>query len=299
MDRDRDQFVGLAAALACAVLLGSAVAVSRFAYDGGASGVVVAVSRCAMTIVILGIGIRLTGRGLGLPQGLLALSIVNGVLMGAMTYGNIGAIEFIPVGLASLLFFSFPVMIAVLVMLFRIEHVSVPKLFAVALAFIGVAVMLGVSVGSVDGRGTSLSLMGAMATAVNAILVAYYFRTTNVFVMTFHFSIWALVFLVVLGITVAEVRLPVTAGGWSGIAGVAVLQGIGAPVYFYAIARIGALKTGMVTNIQPPVSIFEAWVLFDEVLGALQALGGALVLVAIGFMQWVDLRARRGGAAAD
>ena len=47
---------------------------------------------------------------------------------------------------------------------------------------------------------------------------------------------------------------------------------------------------GIVTNIQPVTSIFEAWALFDEMLGLLQALGGAIVLLSIAFMQWADLR---------
>ena len=34
----------------------------------------------------------------------------------------------------------------------------------------------------------------------------------------------------------------------------------------------------------------EAWILFDEVLSFLQAIGGGLVLASIGVMQWMDLR---------
>jgi drug/metabolite transporter (DMT)-like permease len=293
VQQDRDQMVGLGFALLSGIFLGSAVAVSRFAYDGGASGIVVAIFRSCVMIAVLVVGIKLAGRRLGLPREMLPLSIVNGILMGAMAYGNIGAVEFIPVGLASLLFFTFPVVIAVLVMVLRIEHVTLPKLFAIVLAFVGLGIMLGVSIGNVDGRGTALSLMGSLATAVNAILVGRYFRQANVFVITLHFSVVALIFLVILALSAAEVRLPVTSGGWGGLLGVALLQAIGSPLYFYAIAKVGALKTGMAINIQPVTSIVEAWVLFGEVLGALQALGGALVLFAIGIMQWVDLRNRR------
>jgi drug/metabolite transporter (DMT)-like permease len=159
-------------------------------------------------------------------------------------------------------------------------------------AFVGLAIMLGVSVGNADGRGMSLSLMGSVATAVNAILVARHFRQVDVLALTLHFSAAAMVFLALLAALFGEVRLPGTTGGWGGMVGVATLQAMGTPLYFYAITKIGALKTGMVTNIQPVTSIFEAWVLFDEVLGVLQALGGALVLFAIGIMQWADLRKR-------
>jgi len=292
LEQNRDQFVGLAGAMLCAVFLGSAVAVSRYAFDGGASGIAVAVFRAFFIVVVLAIGLKLAGRSLRLPPKLIPIAIVNGILMGLMSYGNIGAVEFISVGLSSLLFFTFPVIIALMVMILRIEHVSRLKVLALLLAFVGMAIMLGVSFGNVDGRGTALSLMGSVATAVNAILVARYFKQVDVLALTLYFSAVAMVFLALVGVFFAEVRLPHTAGGWGGMVGVATLQAMGTPLYFYAITKIGALKTGMVTNIQPVTSIFEAWVLFDEVLGVLQALGGALVLFAIGIMQWADLRKR-------
>ena len=37
-------------------------------------------------------------------------------------------------------------------------------------------------------------------------------------------------------------------------------------------------------------AIFEAWVSFGEVLSALQAIGGAMALIGIALMQWIDLR---------
>jgi len=285
-----EQSVGIGVALLCGVVLGSAVAVSRFAYDAGASAVVVALGRSVVMITMLLIGLALTRQSLHLPRELRPLVVVNGVLMGVMTYGNIGAVEFIPVGLAALLFFTFPIVIAVLVIALRIEHVTVAKLGAILVAFTGLALMLGVSVGEVDGRGTALALMGSFATAVNAILVGRYFRSVNVFVVTLHFSIVTLVFLVMLALFVVPVRLPETGTGWGGLLGVALFQAVGTPLYFYAIAKVGALKTAMAINIQPVTSIVEAWILFDEVLAALQALGGGLVLIAIGFMQWIDLR---------
>ena len=276
----------------CAVVLGAAVAVSRYAFDGGASGIAVAVFRSFFIVVVLAVGIRLAGHSMKIPTTLIPMVALNGVLMGLMAYGNIGSVEFISIGLASLLFFTFPIIIAVLVMVLRIEHVSMLKIFAVLVAFVGLAIMLGVSLGNVDGRGTALALMGSVATAVNAILVARHFRQVDVLALTLHFSVAATVSLTVIAISVAEVRWPGTPGGWGGMVGVAVFQAIGTPLYFYAITKIGALKAGMVVNIQPVTSIFLAWVLFDEVLSALQALGGAMVLLSIAFMQWADLRKR-------
>lgn len=275
------------------MFLGSAVAVARYAYDGGASGIFVAGVRTTLMTFGIAFAMMLMGRSLRLPRELVPVALVNGALMSIMTYGNIGAVEFISVGLTALLFFTFPIIIAVIVTVLRIEPSSPVKLFAILFAFFGLILMLGSSLGDADWRGVGLALAAAFCTAVNGVLTARYFGKINAFVMTFHFSWTALIMIVLIGLFFAEVRMPTTSGGWAGVAGVAVLQASAMPMYLYALSRIGALKAGMFTNVQPVTSIFEAWWWFDEVLGALQALGGALVLGAIGLMQWADVRRQR------
>lgn len=285
--------------LLAGVFLGSAVAVARYAYEGGASGIVVAGVRTTLMTTAIALGMLLAGRSLALPRELVPVALLNGALMSIMTYGNIGAVEFISVGLTALLFFTFPIIIAVIVTVFRLEPASPMKLFAILLAFCGLVMMLGASAGDADWRGVTLALAAAVCTAVNGVLVARFFGRINAFVITFHFSWTALIMLVLIGIFFAEVRFPTTQGGWAGVAGVAVLQASAMPMYLFALSRIGALKTGMVTNVQPVTSIFEAWWWFDEVLGVLQALGGALVLGAIGLMQWADIRRNRAALTAQ
>lgn len=246
-------------------------------------------------VLVLGIGLKLTGHRWPLPKRLVPLAMLNGFLMAIMTYGNIGAVEYIPIGLAALLFFTFPVMIAIILLVFRLEEIKPVKLLSIAIAFVGLAIVLNESISHVDWRGPALSLSAAAATALNAIIFARYFKNINVFITTFHFSVYALLSLCLLALfmsytSIGDVRPPLTLSGWLGALGVGVLQGIGTPMYLYAILRIGALKTAMVTNIQPLTSVTEAWVIFDEVLSLLQALGGALVLAAIALMQWGDLK---------
>ena len=282
---------GLVTALAAGVILGTAVVISRFAYEGGASGLLIATIRMVIMCVAMAFAIKLAGHSFALPRKLIAGAVVNGGLMALMTYGNIGAVEFISIGLTSLLFFTFPIIIAALVIALRIEKVRMAKLICILVAFFGIMIMLGSSLGSADLKGVVLALMAAVATAINAILIVRYFRQINVFVATFHFSIYGFVTLLLLGLSLQGFSCPTTLEGWVGTVGVGVLQTIGTPMYLFAIAKIGALKAGMATNIQPVAAITEAWILFGELLSLGQAFGGLTVLIAIAFMQWSDLRA--------
>ena len=297
MHPDRTQVIWAAIALVSGVIFGSAVTVSRFAYDGGASGIFVATSRTLIVIVVLAAAIKLSRLSWSLPRTIVPLVIISGVLMTGSTYGVIGAVEFISVGLTSLLFFTFPVIIAVVVMALRIEQFSASKLFAIVLAFIGLTAMLESSIGNVDWRGTAFALVAAVTTAVNTIVIAHYFQRISVLVLMLHLSIVTLIVLLLIAVAMGDVRLPNEPSGWGGVFGVSVFHAMGMPMFYAAVARIGALKASMAINVQPVTSIFEAWVVFDEVLSILQAVGGTLVLASIALMQWIDLR--KGRADAD
>ena len=142
---------------------------------------------------------------------------------------------------------------------------------------------------TLDWRGVAFALTASVTTAVNAILVAKYFRQINPFLSAFYFSLVALFVLASIGIVTEAVVLPTSVLGWGGAIGVAVLQTIGTPMYLYAIAQIGALKTGLGANIQPVFAILMAWILFGEVLSLQQSIGGLLVILAITSLPYLDL----------
>ena len=70
------------------------------------------------------------------------------------------------------------------------------------------------------------------------------------------------------------------------------LQAASIPLYFAAMRRVGALKSSMVTNVQPVVSIVAAFVLYGELLTPVQLAGGALTLAAVWWTQRLDSRRR-------
>ena len=121
-------------------------------------------------------------------------------------------------------------------------------------------------------------------------------RHVDIVVATLHMTIAATVTVLVVSVAKGSFVLPLTATGWGGLLGVAALQSGLTPVYFAGIARIGALKSGMIANIQPVTSIVAAFLLFGEWLTPVQLLGGAMVIAGILIMQRHDAA---GGGRAD
>lgn len=298
METSNEERRGVALAFLAAIFLGTAVTVSRFAYNADASGIAIAGSRTLLITIVMAVIARYLGRSLKLDRKLMPFVLINGVLMAGMTYGNIGAVEFISIGLASLLFFTFPIIIAVIVMAAKIEPVHLGKIGAIGAAFVGIVLMLGGSITDIDWRGAAFALTGALCTAINAVLTARYFRNVDIMVVTMQVMAVAFVTLLIIALFFADVRFPTTNVGWAGLLGVATLQGAATPVYLYAVAVAGAMRAGMAGNIQPVVSIGEAYVVFDEVLRVVQAMGGGVVLLAVIAMQWIDFRRPRKTATA-
>ena len=288
---DPTDAVGIAFALAAAVGFGLAVAVSRFAYEGGTNGFTVASFRsCVATLVVLALCV-MTGRSLRVTRREWLHLSGLGVLLSVLFYGNVGAVEYISIGLTALLLFTYPSMIATMEAVFTRAVPGPAKVVALVIAFVGLVLMLGVSFGSSNPLGIALALAAAFATATNAVWYVRTVRHVDIIVATLHRTIAATVTILVVSVLSGSFVLPVNAAGWGGLLGVAALQSGLAPVYFAGVARIGALKSGMLANIQPVTSIVAAFLLFGEWLTPVQLLGGAMVIAGILIMQRHDARA--------
>lgn len=286
------QRLGLVLCLFAATGLGLAVAVSRMAYEGGTNGLTVASTRGCLLFLGIAVFCALSRRGYRLPQRDLWNCIGLGLLAAMMFYGNIAAVQYISVGLTALLFFTFPPIIAVLSIIFVRERVSIGRLAAIAIAFAGLALMLGVSADAIDPRGVALALGAALAAAWNSVWLSRRMGHCDIFIVTFHMAWVAAAALVALSLVLGGIHWPELAIGWVGLIGVVVLQATSVPAYFVAIPIVGAVKSGMISNLQPLISILAAYLLYDEVLSAMQWMGGAMVLGGVWMMQMSDRRRR-------
>lgn len=280
----RDFALGMGLAVAAAVGLGMAVAVSRWAYLGGTNGITVAATRGIVALALLLVCCLAMRKRLLLPLPATLHALGLGAVASGSFYGNIASVQYITVGLAALLFFTYPPMIAALSFALG-ERVSALRLTAVTISFVGLALMLGFSLEDVDPRGVGLALMAAAATAINAVWLQRSVADQDAMVVTLWMMAAAATTLLVAALVSGEVRWPTEPTGWWGLAGVVFFQSTCIPLYFLAIPLIGALRSGVVTNVQPVVSIIAAWAMFGEVLTPVQFLGGALVLGGVLLMQ--------------
>ena len=211
-----DNARGTALALLSAIGLGLAVAVARYAYEGGANGLTVVSMRSLVLVAGLYVYCRATGRSLRLRRTDRRRCAVLGVLMVMGFYGNVGAVEYISIGLTALLFFTFPPLIALIQAVVDRTWPAPVKVVALATAFTGLATMLGVSLGASDPRGVAMALGAAVGVALNSVGVVRLLGHVNPLVAMFHMAVAATVVLVVLTVVTGSIQWPVTGAGWAG-----------------------------------------------------------------------------------
>ena len=289
----RRQRLGIALGLIAATGLGLAVAISRLAYEGGTNGLTIASTRGSVLFLGIAAFCLLSGRNWRLGPRDLLPCMGLGLLAAMMFYGNVAAVQYISVGLTALLFFTFPPIIAVISIVFVREPVGFGRLLSIAIAFAGLALMLGVSADAVDWRGVVLALCAALAAAWHSVWLARRMGHLDIFVVTFHMTWVAAAALLGISLAVGGIHWPTLSVGWLGLIGVVALQALTVPCFFVAIPIIGAVKSGMIGNLQPLVSILAAYLLYGEVLSPLQWLGGGMVLTGVWLMQWSDRRRRQ------
>ena len=74
----------------------------------------------------------------------------------------------------------------------------------------------------------------------------------------------------------------VTLAGWGWLGGIAVVSTVAAVSLFFAgLKRVGPTTASVLSTVEPVVTVVLAFLVFGELLGALQLLGGALVIAAV------------------
>ena len=291
---DVNDRLALAFSFAGSLGLGLAMVLSRFAYDAGANGLALGTARAVFFVPALFVFCHFTRRSLRLPRGDWLHCAGLGLFTAMGFYGHIGAIEYISVGLAAILFFTFPPIIGVLHATVGREPPSLVKSLALIIAFAGIALMLGVSFDSADPRGIILALVSGACVGWNTFWTARRVPHVDGVVAVFHMGTVAFVVLVSITLLSGEALLPEGTTGWMGLVAVVALQTLSLPLFYLALPRIGSLKAGMIANVQPVLSIVLAYLIIGEMMSPAQLAGGAVVLFGIWMMQRSDARPQSG-----
>ena len=264
---------------------------ARLAYEGGSDPATAALFRFAVGTAVLFTAHRLRGRKLALDRRLTLIGLGTGLLYAAESLAYLYAVQRIPVSVTVLVFFTFPVFVALLVRLIDKVPVTPVKTISLVAAFAGVALTTGAAPQALDPLGIGLALVAAIGTAAFIVLGGQITRALgSIGFALIAFTVATVVFGTWIVLT-GTLNLPETALGWFGLVGGSLAFVASILCFFTALRVVETVSATLVANLEPIVAIAIAFLVLDEILTLPQMAGGAIVVAAILLPSLVGKRA--------
>ena len=282
----------LGAALAGVAGIGFAAnsTAAKLAYEGGSNPLTYLSLRSALAAALVLTIILVLGRSTKMPWRRRLAAIGLGAILAVYSYGLLAAIQFIPVALAVLIFYTFPLLTSIYMWISGRERPTWLSVGAILVAFFGLALALDVTSGQLNLEGVALAIMAALGITVVVVLNNRLVGTDDSRPITLHMMLSAMTLFVVITLVLGDFALPQTGLGWTGIL-------VGTSAYAFAIVTIfiamsyaGAVPAALSLNLEPVASMFFGFVILGQTLSALQISGAALVIAAVLSVRLADIR---------
>lgn len=281
---------GIALVLLAATAYGFNTPFARLAHEAGLAAPILVVIRATAFLVLAAVVVRLYRVELRVPAAARLPMFVLGLTTTTMSLGYFGAVVFIPVSLAAIIFFTFPILILAV----SVVRGDVRATFAVwavfGIVFFGLVLVIGPEAGDLDWRGIVLaaitSLSGVAQFFAAASLGPHVDARAAVFWSHLLVAPLSLIAVLALGLGI-EGAAP---AGWGAAGVVCIAYFIAYVSQLLALKRVAPARAGLYFNVEPVVTVMAAMIILGERLTAMQASGAALVL---GALVWSGLRERR------
>jgi drug/metabolite transporter (DMT)-like permease len=275
--------------LAC-MFAGNHVA-ARVAFDHGVNVVSAVAVRSLATAAVVGLLVAWQRVPLHWSARHKRFMPLIGLLVGVQSACLYAAVARLPVGLALLVFNSYPIWATVAARVLYGRKPERAALIAMPVILIGLALALNVVglLGSADARtqwassgpgigfalgaGVSFGLVLALTQHEVADLDG---RARSAFTM-------AMVGVLALAAALAtgELRWPDAPAGWGGLVALTVLYGTAFTAMFTLLPKLGAVSNSPILNIEPVAALLMAWAVLGQVVSALQFTGALIVVGAV------------------
>ena len=284
---------GIGFALAGAFFYGFNITFAKISAELGVQGPMIVAER---VLVMIAIGLILAlvtrsslhvVRGERVPMALLGLGSMG------VSIGYLSSVAFIPITVAAVIFYTFPILIVIASPFIDKKKLTPAMLGIVALAFVGVVLVLGMASGDLDLRGVALAALASVSAAMQFFAGTRCHKSSNAakIVVTQAIVLPGAIASVFAtgGVFSMETQILAAVPIWLTIGGFV----LGFVFQILALARISATVAGLLFCLEPVVAAITSALVLDERLLPVQYFGGFLVIAAIALTMVVERRVAR------
>lgn len=271
---------------------------AKLAYDEGANTATLLTLRFVFAAVILWaiVGVRRRPR----PT---RRVVIGGAGLGLFGYslqagGYFAALNHLDASVTALVLYTYPAIVFLGAVSLGREPWSTAKLAALAVTATGLALILaGGATGSLNATGLMLAGGAALAYSTYILVADTVVAGADPFWLTAIVVTGASISVGVFTLATGQLDLGFDGGAWAALAGLVLISTIVAiTTFFLGLELVGPSTASIVSAIEPAATVALAAIIFGESLGAIQLLGGALVLSSVVLLQLRVGRVQTGAA---
>lgn len=239
---------------------------------------------------ILGIGLVFVWLQLGKPAVALSpttrrISLALGVLLTANLLSLFKAIELVPVSIAILTYFIYPLLTGIVGAVTGIDRLTMRGAATALAALFGLALIIGASPADLAAIGLLAASGGAVCRAGILLITRATLKGADVRLVTWY-TLWSstLIFVVLWTLT-WNWQLPHGVYGWVAFLGIGFTTTAAILLLYVSTHRIGPFRTALFMNLEPFMTAILSAVVLGDRLAPLQLLGGATMIAALCIFQ--------------
>ena len=243
--------VGSAAAFASAIVFATGITLVAAIYQDGANVHAVNLSRVLTLAAVMAITLAIARMSPALPPRVALRCVLIGLLFCGEIYGLLSSVKYIPVGLAMLIMYTYPLMIAVVGWLTGAEPFTLDRLFAILAAFAGLALTLHTPHADIDWRGVAWAVFTAVVFSAVLIVSGRTMRGVDRRILMLYLTSTAVVIVGVVSLVLVPLEWPRTDHGWTLLAVSTGLYVLATTLLFTAVKMIGRCGPRSSTTARP------------------------------------------------
>jgi drug/metabolite transporter (DMT)-like permease len=219
---------------------------------------------------------------------ILQLLLIGGFGQALITYLSLRALDFIPVGPLAFLFYTYPAWVALLAAIRKTERLTPVRVFALALALIGVTIMVG---GPMAERLNPIGVVLAVASALiySAYLPALEHVQDGVpaLISTFFLIAGAAIAFAIVALVKQDLHVPMHREVWTNISILALFSTVIAfAALIKGLAVLGPVRTSIIATVEPFFTAILGALVLGSQFNLATIIGGILIAAAIVTIEW-------------
>ncbi len=278
---------GLLPAMTAAVSFSVADILLKVIYASGMNVLTLVSLRGVMVVAFFFVWLRLSPPTRWHSKRERTVAIGLGVLFAMTMFGLLKAIALLPVSIAILAYFIYPLLTGIAGAISGVERLGWRALLTAGTAFLGLALMLGQQIGQLSLAGLAFAFGAALCRGASLLGTRACLSGTDARVTTWYSMVPSTLLFVAASLTVGHWQVPHSAWGWGAFFGAAATTTMSTLLIYMSTNTVGPFRTALVMNLEPLLTLTFSMLLLGEVMTPVQLLGAGVMIGALCGFQFV------------